>query len=61
MLPIYIFHWIQKNISYLIIFFGQLNSESRDIQTHLAWSTPRMKRLRIYATHSQESSQNRGI
>ena len=43
MLLIYIFHRVQKNISYLIIFFRQFNSESRDIQTHFAWSTPRRR------------------
>ena len=42
MLLIFIFYRIQKNVSYLIIFFRQFSSESRDIQTHFAWSTPRI-------------------
>ena len=48
MLLINIFHRIQKNISYFINFFRQFNSESRDIQTHFAWSTPRNINMSLY-------------
>ena len=47
------FYRIQKDISYFIIFFRQFNSESRDIKTHFAWSTPRTSKIDTKLTYQR--------